>query len=297
MVVSKCTTDTTVAPTVELIKEIDRIAKKVGNLSKEDEYRLIEIYKLSGENRLGAEEMYVKQYGSIVKICKQFATNHQKRAYEEDYIQSSFIYMLEALDTFKFYKGTRFNTHLSTILTKCLNDDYYKENGISKYYQQEYYKIGKYKENFERDHGYRPTDKEIREHLGYTEARYSAILSEALALNQIHMEEVRASFMNDTRDTEYLCTEDVLGRNRALQVPSPEEGLIIQERDEAIERIYEDLGPVKAEILKRYAGIDYDKPQSKRHIGQEMGLSKSRVNTLLREALEYAKEHLKVYYY
>ena len=70
-----------------------------------------------------------------------------------------------------------------------------------------------------------------------------------------------------------------------------------QERDEAIAKVYKELGLVKAEILQRYAGIDYDKPQSKRRIGQEMGLSKSRVNTLLNEALEYAKEHLRVYYY
>ena len=288
---------TTVQITNELVAEVDRIAKKVGNLSKEDEYRLIEIYKLSGENRLGAEEMYVKQYGSIVKICKQFAANHQKRAYEEDYIQSSFIFMLEALDTFKFYKGTRFNTHLSTILKKCLNDDYYKENGVTKYYQQEYYNIGKFKECYERDHGYKPTDKEIRDHFGYTEARYSAILCEALALNQLHIEEIQASLKNDTRDGENLCTEDVLGRNRAFQAPSPEEILMVKERDEAIAKVYEELGPVKTEILQRYTGVDYDKPQSKRRIGQEMGLSKSRVNTLLNEALEYAKEHLRVYYY
>ena len=66
-----------------------------------------------------------------------------------------------------------------------------------------------------------------------------------------------------------------------------------QERDEAIAKVYEELGPVKAEILQRYTGSDYDKPQFKRRIGQEMGLSKSKLN----EALEYAKEHLKVYYY
>ena len=70
-----------------------------------------------------------------------------------------------------------------------------------------------------------------------------------------------------------------------------------QERDEAIAKVYEELGPVKAEILQRYTGSDYDKPQFKRRIGQEMGLSKSCVNTLLNEALEYAKEHLRVYYY
>ena len=64
-----------------------------------------------------------------------------------------------------------------------------------------------------------------------------------------------------------------------------------QERDEAIAKVYEELGPVKTEILQRYTGSDYDKPQFKRRIGQEMGLSKSKLN----EALEYAKEHLKVY--
>ena len=50
-----------------------------------------------------------------------------------------------------------------------------------------------------------------------------------------------------------------------------------QKRDEAIAKVYEELGPVKAEILWRYTGSDYDKPQSKRRIGQEMGLSKSNV--------------------
>lgn len=45
-----------------------------------------------------------------------------------------------------------------------------------------------------------------------------------------------------------------------------------QERDEAIAKVYEELGPVKAEILQRYTGSDYDKPQFKRRIGQEMGL-------------------------
>ena len=113
-----------------------------------------------------------------------------------------------------------FNTHLSTILKKCLNDDYYKENGVTKYYQQEYYNIVRFKESYERDHGYKPTDKEIRDHFGYTVARYSAI----------------------------LC---------------------------------EELGPVKTEILQRYTSSDYDKSQSKKRIGQEMGLSKSKVKMLL----------------
>ena len=80
-----------------------------------------------------------------------------------------------------------FNTHLSTILKKCLNDYYYSENGVSKYYQQEYYNIGKFKESYERDHGYKPTDKEIRDHFCYNEARYSAILFEALALNNVSL--------------------------------------------------------------------------------------------------------------
>ena len=90
--------------------------------------------------------------------------------------------------------------------------------------------------------------------------------------------------MNDTCDIENLCTEDILGRNRAFQSPSPEEILMTQERDEAIAKVYEELGPVKTEILQRYTGSDYDKPQFKRRIGQEMGLSKSCVNTLLNEA-------------
>ena len=74
--------------------------------------------------------------------------------------------------------------------------------------------------------------------------------------------------MNDTCDIENLCTEDILGRNRAFQSPSPEEILMTQERDEAIAKVYEELGPVKTEILQRYTGVDYDKPQSKRRIGQ-----------------------------
>ena len=80
-----------------------------------------------------------------------------------------------------------FSTHLSTILKKYLNDYYYSENGVSKYYQQEYYNIGKFKESYERDHGYKPTDKEIRDHFCYTAARYSAILFEALALNNVSL--------------------------------------------------------------------------------------------------------------
>ena len=41
-----------------------------------------------------------------------------------------------------------------------------------------------------------------------------------------------------------------------------------QERDEAIAKVYEELGLVKTEILQRYTGSDYDKPQSKRRISQ-----------------------------
>ena len=283
--------------TSEMIEAINKIAGKKGHLSKEDEYHLIECFKVSGPTYLGAEEMYAKQYESIVKICKQFAANHQRRENVDDYIQSSFIYMLEALDTFKFSKGTRFNTHLTTIIKKCLNDDYYKENGISKYYQQEYYKIGKFKESYERDHGYQPTDYEIKRSLGYTEARYTAILREALALNPIYMDSIGVALKNETRDSEYLCTDDVLGRNRALQVVSPEEIMMKKERDEAIARVYIELGPVKTEILQRYTGSDYDQPQSKSQIISEMGLSKYQVNKMLAEALDYAKDHLRVYYY
>ena len=147
-------------------------------------------------------------------------------------IKKNSIFLIYLIFRLKFYASTL----LSSILKKCLNDDYYSENGVSKYYQQEYYNIDKFKESYERDHGCKPTDKEIIDHFGYTEARYSAIL-------------------------------------------------------------YEELGPIKTEILQRYTGVDYYKPQSKRRIGQEMGLSKSCVNTLLNEALEYTKEHLRVYYY
>ena len=118
-----------------------------------------------------------------------------------------------------------------------------------------------------------------------------------MSIFNTHLSTILKKCLNDDYYSENLCTEDVLGRNRAFQAPSPEEILMVKERNEAIAKVYEELGPIKTEILQRYTGVDYDKPQSKRRIGQEMGLSKSRVNTLLNEALEYAKEHLRVYYY
>ena len=78
--------ETTVDLTTELIKEVERIASTEGNLSVEDEIKLIEIYKLSGDIRLGADVMFMKQYNSIVKICKQFAFKHKKEQDVEDYI-------------------------------------------------------------------------------------------------------------------------------------------------------------------------------------------------------------------
>ena len=118
-----------------------------------------------------------------------------------------------------------------------------------------------------------------------------------LSIFNTHLSTLLKKCLNDDYYSENLCTEDVLGRNRAFQAPSPEEILMVKECNEAIAKVYEELGPIKTEILQRYTGVDYDKPQSKRRIGQEMGLSKSCVNTLLNEALEYAKEHLRVYYY
>ena len=108
--------ETTVDLTTELIKEVERIASTEGNLSVEDEIKLIEIYKLSGDIRLGADVMFMKQYNSIVKICKQFAFKHKKEQDVEDYINSCYEYMLEALDTFKYSARVRFNTYLSVIL-------------------------------------------------------------------------------------------------------------------------------------------------------------------------------------
>ena len=290
--------ETKVDLTTELIKEVERIASTEGNLSVEDEIKLIEIYKLSGDIRLGADVMFMKQYNSIVKICKQFAFKHKKEQDIDDYINSCYEYMLEALDTFKYSARVRFNTYLSVILKKCLNDNYYKENGISKYYQQEYYKIGTFINDYAIKTGRKPTDQEIMDALGYTENRYSAIANEVLALNPFHIEEFQDALKNETRESEHIVIEDLFfGMNRALRVDSPETILVNEELSNALAKVLEELGPERADILKRFAGVGYKKPQSKRKICEETGLSKTTVNRLLSLILDYAREELRAYYY
>lgn len=286
----------TVNITDEMLKAINKIANTEGLLSLEDEYRLIEICKLSGDLHLGADVMFAKQYDSIVKMCKQFAYNHNRPEDIEDYIQSCYEYMLEAIDTFRFSAKVRFNTYLSTIIKKCLNDSYYASNGVSKYYQQEYFKIGCFKSDYEKIYGRMPTEEEIREALEYTETRLTSILNEARALNPIHFEKLRDDIEKETRSNENIITEDVLQMNEALRVDSAETIIINKERSDAIARLYKDLGPEGSDLLCRYSGIGYDKPQSKRRICRETGLSKATVNKAIELILEYAKEQLTPYY-
>ncbi len=289
-------TETTVALTEELVAEVDRISKTEGDLSLEDERRLIEIYKLTGDVRLGADVMYVKQYDSIAKICKQFAFRHHRKQSVMDYIQSSYEYMIEALDTYKFSAGARFNTHLTITLTKCLNDSWYKENNTSKYYQQEYFKIGRYISNFEKCNGRTPTDIEIMKAFGYTESRYTTILMEAQAFIPLCIEEIRDEVKSDVFDKNNHMTEDVLFLDRNLCIASPDDILMDQELSEAIAALLDDLGPERSELLMKYAGIGYDKPQSVSRICSETGLTRSYVNKNLSLILAYAREKLAPFY-
>ena len=290
-------TETTVELTSEILAEIERISKTEGNLSLEDELRLVEIYKLSGENHLGADVMYIKQYEPIRKICVNFAFRHNRYQDIDDYVQDCYEYMLEALDTFKFSKRTRFNTYLSVVLKKCLNDKYYESNNISKYYQQEYYKIGCFIRDYELANGKTPTDEEIMKALGYTPARYNAILLESSYLIPLHIEEVTEREKAYTVDRTKTLTEDIIFDNMALKSDSPESIAIDSELKLKLNALLKDIGPERCDILFRYAGIGYDKPQTKRKICTETGLSKHYVSKTLDYLLEYAREKLGVYYY
>lgn len=70
-----------------------------------------------------------------------------------------------------------------------------------------------------------------------------------MSIFNTHLSTILKKCLNDNYYSENLCTEDVFGRNRAFQSPSLEEILMTQEHDEAIAKVYEELGPVKAEIL------------------------------------------------
>lgn len=62
-----------------------------------------------------------------------------------------------------------------------------------------------------------------------------------LSIFNTHLSTILKKCLNDDYYSENLCTEDVLGRNRAFQSPSSEEILMTQERDEAIAKVHEQL--------------------------------------------------------
>lgn len=289
-------TETTVVLTKELINEVKRISETEGNLTADDEKRLIEIYKLSGATRLGADVMYLKHYDSIEKICKQFAHKHKTKHKLEDYIQDAYISMIEALDTFKFSRNVRFNTYLSVILKKNMNDDFYKENGLSKYYQQEYYKIGCFISDFEKAVGRCPSDEEIMDGLSYTRSRYESILREAASLNPIYFEGISEAIENEIDDKEDRLSEDTLLMNVSLHIDSPEAYIISEELTKAIAKLLEDLGSEKADLLLRKAGVGFDKPQSRIKIATDTGNSLKSVRKNLLLTIDYARDQLTPYF-
>jgi len=98
-------------------------------------------------------------------------------------------------------------------------------------------------------------------------------MAEIPYLKPVYYEQVKEAASKNKKDS--LETEDLLMINSEHRVKSPEEILISEELSSELYSLLEELGPERREILYRYAGVGFDKPQSKKKICDETGISKN----------------------
>ena len=282
--------------TTELQERLQKINNTKGNLSKEDEDLLILVSQKTG-GIFGDDIMYMKQYSSIEKIVAAFAFSHHENQDREDYVHDCYESLKEAMQKYRFSEKVRFNTYLSIIIRRDLNDNWYKKNPCSKYYQQQNFLIDEFREEYYKANGTYPTDAVIAEALGYSLDRLYTIRYEAIKCYPIYFEEIEATNDVDMYDNDGLTSIDEIYMDPALRVLSPEESLIESECNHELHSVLKDLGPGRADILYRIAGVGkYGKAQSKAQIMRETGMSKQRLNKMLEQILPYAQSRLVSYY-
>lgn len=278
--------------TKELLERIQEISKKAGYLSKEDEDFLIMMSQKTA-GMYGDDVMFLKHYSSIDKICAAFTFSHREKQEKGDYVNDCYESLKEAMQKYRFNEGVRFNTYLSIIIRRDLNDNWYKKNPCSKYYQQQYYLIEEYRNEYVKENGYEPSEAEICRALDYTPERLRKIQREAQKCFPVYLEEIAAKDDIDMLDNDGVTAVDEIYLDPALRVKSPEECIIEKETNMELHDLLTDLGPLKADILYRIAGVGkYIKAQSKAQIMRETGLSKQRLNNMLEQILPYAQNKL-----
>lgn len=278
--------------TAELQNEVKNINDKKGHLSKEDEDRLIVISQKTN-GLLGDDVMFLKHYSSIEKICAAFADAHHTKQDKDDYINDCYESLKEAMQNFRFNAGVRFNTYLSIIIKRDLNDNYYKSKPCSKYYQQQYYLIEQFRKEYIMNNGYEPAEKEVCDALGYTTERYHTIQREAMKCFPLYFDEISSKNDVDLYDNDGVTAVDEIYLDSSLRVESPEDILISKETNVELAQFLHDLGTEYADVICRVAGYGkYTKPQSKAQIMRETGLSKQKLNKVYNQILVYAQSRL-----
>lgn len=158
---------------VDSVKIFIQEAKSYPLLNPEEEYQL-GLRIMNGDSK--AKELLLK---SNLRLVISRASGFAKSPLFLDLIQDGNIGLMKAINNFDPTKGYHFSTYATWWIDQGIHRGYQKQKStirVAHGTMEENRKLESFKEKFEQEHGYLPTDEDIIKGLKITEEQYQRIL-------------------------------------------------------------------------------------------------------------------------
>ena len=227
-------------------KDLQSFFKKVGEtrlLTKEEEIELSK--KIEAGDRSARDRMIKANMRLAISIAKKFSDQGLDL---EDLIQESSLGLMKAVDRYDWRKGFKFSTYASWWIKQAVRQAVASHGGSIKlpaYAKNMLWKMRTIKEEYEEEFGITPTQKEIADLLGTTEATLASFMT--CASSPVELD--GHAFQNEES-----------GRKMHEILPSSDEMSVDEKIDHqrllhVVQEALENLTPREAAVLRMRFGI------------------------------------------
>lgn len=227
-------------------KDLQSFFKKVGEtplLTKEEEVELSK--RIEAGDNSARDRMIKANMRLAISIAKKFSDQGLAL---EDLIQESSLGLMKAVDRYDWRKGFKFSTYASWWIKQAVRQAVASHGGSIKlpaYAKNMLWKMRTIKEEYEEEFGITPTQKEIADLLGTTEATLASFMTCAsspveLDAHAFQNEESGRKMHEVLTSSEEMSVEEKIDHQRLLHV---------------VQNALENLTPREAAVLRMRFGI------------------------------------------